>query len=176
MNYKALKFRWDGAETRRYHCYRPLMEDTVGHHSHNVISIILAIAPDASRELILAAHDHDAAEHITGDMPAPTKRSIDGLRDAFGKYETKLMRDAELTVYEYALSEEELITLKLADALDGMRYCLNEVRMGNSKMQPVFSTFSSYVENLLASDNCLANANARELHSQLCQEIRFERR
>ncbi len=47
------------------------------------------------------------------------------------------------------LSTAEQAVLKVADSMDGMRFCLNERRMGNQKIDHVFQAFASYVQPLL---------------------------
>lgn len=162
-----IDFMWHGGETRRYHGFRMLMEDTVGHHSFNVCCIILKVMPDASAALLRAAIKHDVAEHIVGDMPAPSKRAAPDyhlggsessnrmtFREWFGQYETKTAAAHGVQLDE-DLTAEEAWVLKFADSLDGMRFCLNERYLGNQHPRLVncYETFESYVEKLLWGDS-----------------------
>lgn len=174
----TLNFRWDGAETRRYHSFRMVQEDTVGHHSHNVMSNVLAIMPEASRDLLIATHDHDGAEHISGDMPAPAKRGM-GIRDTVNGFEAELMARYGLGKEEARLSNVEKWVLKVADSMDGMRYCISELKMGNRKAIGIYAAFASYVKELLdAAPLPLSRGNetydrASRLYSLLWGEWRY---
>lgn len=151
---KEIQFMWDGGETRRFHCYRPLMEDTVGHHSYNVACIIMFLWEDASARLLRAALKHDMAEHIVGDMPAPAKRSLPDypdstFREEFGFMEDRMMARAGIIVEH--LSPEEQWCLKLADSMDGLRFCMHERALGNNtpRMVDMAKTFTSYIDTLM---------------------------
>ena len=128
MNLTALKFMWSGGETRRYHGFRMLQEDTVGHHSFNVACIIMAIRPDASATLLRAALKHDIAEHIVGDMPAPAKRAMphynaagEGgaepltFRQVFADMEQAVAAAAGVDLEDAALTPDERHALRIAD-------------------------------------------------------------
>lgn len=143
----SLQFLWAGGYTARYHGSRTLIPDTVGHHSYNVAVTVMYLRPDAPARLLRAALKHDAAEHKVGDMPAPAKRAIPGLREAFGHYEDKIMDEAGIPVEP--LSPEEHWVLKLCDALDGMRFCIQERAMGNQLVGPIYAEFRKYVYELL---------------------------
>jgi 5'-deoxynucleotidase YfbR-like HD superfamily hydrolase len=148
--YRSLEFLWAGGYTARYHGIRMLLPDTVGHHSYNVACTVMYLRPDCPARLLRAALKHDAAEHKVGDMPAPTKRAIPGLRDSFGLYEDKVMDEAGVPVEP--LTPEELWVLKLCDSMDGMRYCIQERRMGNKYAVEIFEAFNEYVIDLLADE------------------------
>lgn len=161
MRFDDIDFMWDGGETRRYHGFRMLMEDTVGHHSFNVACIIMKVRPDAPARLLRAALKHDIAEHKAGDMPAPTKRAmpdyvseaeVKTFRAAFAEYEAALMEAAGVADEE--LSSEEDWVLKFADSLDGMRFCVQERLLGNKTPRLIrcYETFQRYVTFLLFGD------------------------
>jgi 5'-deoxynucleotidase YfbR-like HD superfamily hydrolase len=168
---RDLQFMWDGGETRRYHGFRMLMEDTVGHHSYNVACIIMTVRPAASAKLLRAALKHDAAEHRVGDLPAPTKRALphsrldDGwrtldpgveysFREVFGNYEESVAEDYGVDL-EQDLPPEDAWVLKFADSLDGMRFCANERALGNKtrRLEECYEAFDSYVRKLLFNDD-----------------------
>jgi 5'-deoxynucleotidase YfbR-like HD superfamily hydrolase len=163
----ALEFLWHGGNTERFHTVPTIRPDLVGHHSYNVACIIMVLRPDAPAKLLRAALKHDSAEHIVGDMPSPTKRELpdypDGaldmwdnielgartFREAFGALEERTARTHG--IYGEDLGDEEEWLLKLADALDGMRYCIQERGMGNGhpKLVEAFTNFRTYCTTLL---------------------------
>lgn len=169
MEMRDIDFMWNGGETRRYHGFRMLMEDTVGHHSYNVACIIMKVRPDASAALLRAALKHDVAEHIVGDMPAPSKRAAPdyvhyeaekqgaprevsrvSFREWFGSYEADTAAQHGVQLDE-DLTVEETWVLKFADSLDGMRFCINEMLLGNRtpRLMLCYETFAGYVATLL---------------------------
>lgn len=152
VNMDSLMFMRRGGETRRYHGHRLLQEDFVGHHTFNLMSILIHICPHASATLLRAALKHDVAEHICGDMPAPTKRAEEfgaDFRAKFGEYEASLAAKVGLDLEEGALTADEKRYLKLADALDGMMFIIDERTLGNSRVEHVFRPFASYVDQLI---------------------------
>lgn len=161
MEMRDIDFMWNGGETRRYHGFRMLMEDTVGHHSYNVACIIMKVRPNASAALLRAALKHDMAEHIVGDMPAPTKRELPDyngghcepggtFRTIFGLYESETAKAHGVRIDEDLMPEETWV-LKFADSLDGMRFCINEMLLGNRtpRLITCYETFAGYVATLL---------------------------
>lgn len=169
MRFDDIDFMWNGGETRRYHGFRMLMEDTVGHHSFNVACIIMKVRPDASARLLRAALKHDIAEHKVGDMPAPSKRAApdyviysndhgpkreigrQSFREWFGSYEESVADDHGVSLEGDDLTPEESWVLKFADSLDGMRFCINEMLLGNRtpRLFMCYETFAGYVATLL---------------------------
>lgn len=165
MEMRDIDFMWNGGETRRYHGFRMLMEDTVGHHSFNVACIIMKVRPDASAALLRAALKHDMAEHIVGDMPAPSKRAMPDylmlpdphrrdmprtFRSVFAEYENHIAHEHGVKLDEGLPPEDEWV-LKFADALDGMRFCISEMLLGNRTPRLIncYETFAGYVATLL---------------------------
>lgn len=134
-----------GGYTRRYHGWRTLMDDPVGIHSFNVVNILLLIRPNASRELIIACIRHDGAEWVTGDPPSTAKRAVPGLKEAMDGYERATWLGAGFSAPTADLTAKEKLELKLADYLDGMMYCAQELAMGNRLIIPVYKVFYGYM-------------------------------
>lgn len=157
-----LDFIRAGGETERYHTQRTIQVDTVGHHSFNVAWLVVLLnGPGAACRgvLLMAALAHDLAEHKVGDIPAPSKRmlpdypSTDSLligrsfRSVFGEIEMNLLGEHGMH-YETLLTPAEIRTLKMADGLDGMLFCVGETSLGNRRVGPMFANFRSYVDEL----------------------------
>lgn len=134
-----------GAYTRRYHGWRTLMDDPVGIHSFNVVNILLLIRPNASRALIIAAIRHDGAEWVCGDAPSTAKRAVPELKVALDSYERATWHAAGFSTPTADLTPEEKLELKLADYLDGMMFCVQELAMGNRLIIPVYHVFNGYM-------------------------------
>ncbi len=182
---KTLRFMWRGGNVRRYHTRPTLQPDFVGHHSYNVCCIIMKVRPDASVALLRAAIKHDMAEHIVGDVPAPTKRELparpvydeDGewdrdqpFREVFAEYEDEVARRHGVRIDE-DLTAEETWVLKFADAVDGMRFCINEALLGNRtpRLQRCYETFRGYVSKLVFAEGY--DSDSREMEWPSTAEI-----
>lgn len=151
---QKLQFLEDGGRVRRYHTLDVVRPQTVAEHVYGVLSILTVLrGENVSQNLFFAALLHDAPESITGDIPAPTKRE---LRKRFPG--TDFVNDWELEIFvehwgEGAvqrfndLTEAEARHLKMADILEGLRYCEREYRLGNTDIVPVARRYAAYLEN-----------------------------
>jgi 5'-deoxynucleotidase YfbR-like HD superfamily hydrolase len=149
---KPLAFYRRGGIVKRFHIFDVLKENTVAHHTFNVVALlILCVDDELSQNLLLAAMQHDLAEQETGDIPAPFKRRVEGLRQHMQDAEAEILRENGLPNYEKLLSQKELTWLKLADSLEGALYCGDEYQRGNLSLREVGYVFLGYVRDLLAT-------------------------
>lgn len=140
---KQLQFIFKGAAVKRYHGETTIKEQTVGAHSFGVMWLCFVLAEGKpSAQLLLAAAAHDLAEHKIGDVPAPTKRSVPGLRDQLNKLEDEELFKASLFFH---LNSAETRLLKMADAMEGIVYCETERYLGNVMIKRVAANFRRYV-------------------------------
>lgn len=137
-------------QVRRYHQYFVHKEDTIASHSCGVALFIHMIDPDARKEVLLAALTHDLGESLTGDVPSPFKRMLS--REA--AKEIDVLEKNTLTAhglnYPERLSPAEYKLLKFADCFDGLAFCLEEKRRGNSTLQAVGDKYVSYLSDRLS--------------------------
>jgi len=89
--------------------------------------ILQHIYPECSKQLLLAALTHDAAEYYTGDIPFPAKQASPELKSVLDNLERQW---EEQNGVHFDLHPEETYFLKLADTLSGMWYCIQQVREG----------------------------------------------
>lgn len=123
------------SHTKRYHCIQMIGTQTVAEHSARVAMLADQIMDgNASANLLRACLQHDLAECITGDIPAPAKWRNKDLRDAVARVETKFEDDNELFV---ELDEFESRALKWADSLECLYYCVDQLLMGNRHVQSI---------------------------------------
>ena len=176
---QQLDFIRNGGETRRYHTWPVLRQQTVAEHSFHVAMIYSMLALDAAPASgtgctaagLMAALTHDLAEHRFGDMPAPAKLALGTVfpdfRAEFGKLETFDLEEAGLE-WESRLNSTELRWLKLADAMEGCLYCIRERAMGNKLIGTVFGNFIGYVKALL--DFTDEAAMEVKLYDEICDQ------
>lgn len=128
---KQLEYFMRGGDVKRYHTRVTIGQQTVAEHSHRVISILRFLTDDQlTLELLLAAHQHDIPELISGDMPYVAKRSFQQLDEAITEVEAQLSAEMGLAPLELTPDEEEL--LKQADMLEAAMYGIDQAAYGNT--------------------------------------------
>jgi len=119
----------EAGDITRCHTMPTIKDQTVGHHTFNVVLILMDAVPElCTARLMKAAICHDLAEIRTGDIPAPVKWSHPELEDTLKQIEEEFYQDWDICVQ---LPKLEKVLLKCADGLELFLYCLDEVRMGN---------------------------------------------
>lgn len=115
----------EAGEVIRFHAVPTITGQTVGHHSFGVAAILIALGmmvDPEDRWVVSNAILHDAAELITGDMPFTVKRSSPELKAHMDHME--LQADMDHFLPQTRLSHRQETLLKLADMLEGLRWCL----------------------------------------------------
>lgn len=158
-----LAFIQQGRATRRFHTMRMVDHQRVDAHSYGVAMLVRLLVGDGApaerlAPLLIAAMDHDLAEWVTGDMPAPTKRRLPdypegSFREVYGGVEDKIMANVGMPLTE--LDARDSRVLKLADAAEGCLHCIEERQMGNftPHLRTCFYNFWSYCTTDLGLDS-----------------------
>lgn len=132
-----------GGAVKRYHVMDTIRTQTVAEHSFGVAWLVWILTDGAlSADLLLHALAHDLAEHVTGDLPAPAKRSL-RIAEQFAAYEASVMVDGGIDLPP--LSAKGQRTLKFADTCELLLHCLRELALGNTAMEEVFQRGWSYI-------------------------------
>jgi 5'-deoxynucleotidase YfbR-like HD superfamily hydrolase len=147
---KQADLLWSAGQVTRYHTLITLRRQSVAEHVYGVLTYLnvlmdFQVPPGLAKAALL----HDVAEVLTGDLPAPAKRALksNGGGLALIKMEEDLEAAYGLTPH-VLLSLHETRMLKLADCLEGMRFCAQEVALGNRAMGVVMRRFGEYIEEL----------------------------
>lgn len=141
-----------GGRVVRCHAVPVLQPQNVAAHSFGVAWWCYLLTDGMpSADLLMAALQHDLAEHVTGDIPSPTKHSLE-ISDKVHKLETTLLRKVGLTVV--ALDPESQRILKVADCLELMQYCVRERSMGNrsKQLKEMYGNVRMYAINVASSE------------------------
>lgn len=93
--------------------------DRLDGHQGRVARLCLAIWPDASRDLIIAALTHDDGESVTGDIPAIRAKS----QDQNNAEEAERIKLWQRSLPN--LSEEDQERLSFCDKLDAIMWMLH---------------------------------------------------
>jgi len=127
MNLSRLEDIRASGDILRYHVAPLSRPQTVGQHCYGVVMILLELKPDAGPDLIRAALLHDFPELYTGDTPSISKWRYPELEEALRKAESQILADIDYP----ALTPEGRNLIKLADALEGAMWCVEEAERGS---------------------------------------------
>ena len=133
MNIKTIL---QSGEVSRYHAHAGVAGQYTGQHQWGVALILQHIYPAATKELLMAALLHDAAEYHTGDVPAPVKWGNPTIRRSLETMENSWNTEMGIATY-MKLTKTERGLICWADAAEGMWYCIQQIKCGNkSAMRP----------------------------------------
>lgn len=133
----------DAAAVNRYHTQRTHRRQDLGQHSFNMMLLVHQVEPEARKEVLLSCMYHDLPELMTGDMRGDFKKmhvDIGVMMEEAEKTLQPLYRDFELTPEEESL-------VKWADRMEGLLWCLEEMRMGNAYVAEIAENYARWIES-----------------------------
>jgi len=130
--YNRVRFMREAAAIERCHKRPHLLRYSVGHHTHDVLSLLIQCwmrdhegqLPRA--ELMTAAHIHDHPERVTGDLDSVIKALVSSTLE---RVENNVERWLGLDVLD--LTDEEKAYLHAADKFECYLWVTEESRRGN---------------------------------------------
>lgn len=143
MNEKIRTARKAG-RVQRYHTSEVLRTEDVAQHTFNMLNLLMIMTEGSvSVNLMKAALLHDQGEYVTGDIPSPVKKAL-------GHYhEIAAMEEAAVNFIHKQgtpkLTKWEHLLLKVADNMDGLIKCTEEVKLGNRDLVPVGRVYVTYL-------------------------------
>jgi 5'-deoxynucleotidase YfbR-like HD superfamily hydrolase len=132
----------NSGDVERFHAVPGMEKQLVSSHSWGVALLCHKFFPEAAPVLVLKALTHDCAELITGDVPADCKWVNPEVKEALDKVEKRVEEDMGIS---YELTDAERDMLKIADALEGMRYCLSRRDHGEIVAVTIFNRWSEFL-------------------------------
>jgi 5'-deoxynucleotidase YfbR-like HD superfamily hydrolase len=150
MKFRRVQLAREAGDITRFHTARMIHDETVGHHSFNLINLLLIMTDgQATKSLILAALCHDLGELATGDIPANVKSKMDEpLLKRLRAMEDEVVNNIHPELPQYLSSEDEDL-LSLADRLDGLLKCIDEVTLGNHHIVHIGDRYCAYLTEML---------------------------
>lgn len=135
-----------GHQVRRFHTHPIVRDETVGHHSAGVMSLLTGMYfPNFPRAEVFAyALMHDVGEQWVGDVPAQAKWASPALKGALNDAENQAWEDNDLMLPD-SLTEKEHIEVKFADGMDCLLKCLDELELGNRSMLLIVGRLVPYL-------------------------------
>jgi len=141
-----LKNLMQGANVVRYHTVPTVGTQNNGHHSMRVCLILRHLLDgEVSAKLYEAALFHDLSETYTGDLPATTKWANRALTDLVEDLEVQWAVNNDCYV---TLCEEEEKLLTIADKLELVWFCTEQMKMGNEHLRTVRQKGIDYCTNV----------------------------
>lgn len=115
---------------RRLHI-RPMNgeEQNVAAHTWGVAMILLDLFPKVSKETLVFTLRHDVPEVCTGDVPANVKWENPELEETLEWMERKFLE--QMGWPTNPPSSYDLYAIKIADRIELLFYCLEQMYMGN---------------------------------------------
>lgn len=129
----------------RYHTWPTLDNQTIAHHTWNLIRIYCQVFGLPRSEMFYFLMFHDTPEIKTGDMPSYTKLQYPEFRELFDKAES--VAAAEMNLILPDISEDEFMRFKVCDMLERFEFAFMEYMKGNRLIEPVFATFWKDVDS-----------------------------
>jgi 5'-deoxynucleotidase YfbR-like HD superfamily hydrolase len=134
-----------GGNVLRYHTWPIIGEQTNGHHTFNMVAMLLALHPNPSVGLIRAIMYHDTAEHEIGDVPSPGLRDYADLGRAYHKAQNSyLFKHFDLNVD--ALSHRDRDWLNSLDKLDCLLFAFEQRDLGNKRAQKIIENVVNWMQ------------------------------
>lgn len=155
---------------KRYHTVPIIGEQNIGHHSHRVCLILRHLLNgEVPVHLYEAAMFHDLAESVTGDVPAQTKWANSSLSKLLDEWEDEWH---VINGTSISLCDDEQDLLSIADKLELVVFCTEQLMLGNKRMEIVRERGIMYVKEILETSG-LGGA-VRERVTELIEECTDE--
>ena len=111
-------------------------EQNIAAHSWGVAMILLDLFPCVSRSCLVFALRHDVPEIVTGDVPANVKWQHPGLQDTIEWIEEGFLEKMGWPT-DLKDQHEEKTYIRIADRVELLFYCLEQIYMGNLLLMDV---------------------------------------
>ena len=112
-------------------------EQNIAAHSWGVAMILLDLFPCVSRSCLVFALRHDVPEIVTGDVPANVKWQHPGLQNTIEWIEEGFLEKMGWPT-DLKDQHEEKTYIRIADRVELLFYCLEQIYMGNLLLIDVF--------------------------------------
>lgn len=127
----------------RCHTFPHCGDYSVGQHSWDAASLLLALHPHPTIALVKAVLWHDVAERWTGDVPAVAKWRSPELVDALALAEARVFDALGIQPLD-GLTLNEQIWLHAVDKLELWLWCKDQLQLGNRRAAAVLGRLDSW--------------------------------
>jgi len=134
-------------DTMRFHNHSGIPGQLLSDHQWGAAMILNYIYSDCSKDLLFAVLTHDVAEYYTGDIPAPVKWKSPAIKRALAEMETLANQELGLDIPELTPFEEAM--LHSVDAMEGMWYCIQQMKDGYQSARRPFRNWEIKVRSIM---------------------------
>jgi len=150
MQLNKLKIQMSSGMIKRYHTHYIVGEQTVASHAYGVAQIVRHLTNEnCSKQLIMAALDHDTMEFFTGDIPFPAKKNFNELDKVLDGIEEQLSDQHE---FIYNLTDKEKTVLKTADLLEMAFFGEYQMSLGNRHGREILEATTLAIKKLPSAE------------------------
>lgn len=110
---------------------------TVAAHTWGVAMILIDLFPNISRDALIFALRHDVPETKTGDIPAILKWANKDMAEILERMESEFLNKMGWENHTTLLASE-VLSITLADRIELLFYCEEQMYMGNWLLADVF--------------------------------------
>lgn len=173
MNKASISYLREAFSVKRYHTVMHVaMPETVGHHTCQVLAMLFYLFDDhPPLYLVRHALHHDAAELVTGDIPATAKWKFPAIAKAVEEAEDEVAQNVGLETCE--LDPQHRALLKFADMMDLCFKAVEELSVGNDAFQGILANGLSFIGALLGGA-LKDHQTAHELYKILLDNKRID--
>lgn len=171
INYKRLMLSRKAGSILRAHTVPLIKRQTVGEHTYGVLHVLLAILGDRlntteGQEILVAALYHDMTEAVLGDTPAVAKWQFAELEEALKKAEDSVCQAYGIVRLTPGSFPQKV--LKYADYMELALFCIEEMKMGNTRVETMGTNVLMAIESRSLAD---LTPETRELYDLADEEF-----
>jgi hypothetical protein len=138
------------ARVKRWHGFPVLHQQSVGEHTHRVVTIYLELFNAPRKEVLIYIVYHDLGELYSGDTPFVPKKALPGLKEALNIAEKEGLKKLDIEMPD--LKPSEWTRFKVCDLLEMWEFANIEVAMGNRFGYIVIDNINAALDGLLEKD------------------------
>lgn len=148
----------EAGNVKRWHNCDHTEEQKINAHSWGVAVFLVVFCDCITPQLLIAALGHDVHERFSGDMPSPVRKDYD---DAQWVEDDVQRRFWEWTGFAppSALSKQEAVWLRLADAVDAFFWCQRQVSRGNQYAANQKSSLHRSIASIISNNPEIFSSN-----------------
>lgn len=154
-------------QVERYHTWPTITRQSDAEHTWQLTRILLTVDPYVSKDVLVYTQFHDCGEHHTGDLPYPVKRNNPVLKSEVDRIGGEGLQDmCEFwKLHIPALTDSEMLLVKLCEMIEMWEFGLHEQRLGNSYAALVSECCLHFVMHNLC------NLSDREVQDRIIEYI-----
>jgi 5'-deoxynucleotidase YfbR-like HD superfamily hydrolase len=153
---------------KRFNMETVIQPQNLCEHGYGVTTLFYLLCKDlkialSSKDLFLIMQ-HDFLESLTGDLNKKIKDKSSATKMAWEVIEYECGEDlqeySDKSIQKQLQDDDRKYQVfLLADAMDAMLYCQDEVRLGNSHLKNAFIYYKNKVEDIVLGNNFKFSAN-----------------